>query len=316
MHNDLISVIITTYRRPPKMVNRAIQSVINQTYRNLEIIIVDDSPDDFKERKAVERMILSIKEKDKRIRYIKHTKNKGACAARNTGIKKSHGNFVAFLDDDDEWLPVKLEKQLKLFVDPEIGLVYCRSFTIDELYGLKKIREDKFYKGYVFEQLFRRNFIGSTSFPLIRKECFQECGMFDTNLKSSQDFDLWLRIAKKYKVDYINEPLVNYYVHDNERLTTNPVYKIQGKLAINRKYQDYLESHPYLKSERLISLIPYYLKIGEKPKAKKAYLKAIRLAPLNLKVNLKYLLYFFVNISKVKTYIKKINILRLNKPES
>jgi len=133
---------------------------------------------------------------------------------------------------------------------------------------------------------------------------------------NSQDFDLWLRIAKKYKVDYINEPLVNYYVHDNERLTTNPVYKIQGKLAINRKYQDYLESHPYLKSERLMSLIPYYLKISEKPKAKKAYLKAIRLAPLNLKVNLKYLLYFFVNISKVKTYIKKINILRLNKPES
>ena len=246
MNKNLISVIITTYKRSPKMVYRAIQSVINQTYRNLEIIIVDDSPDDFKERKAVERMILSIKEKDKRIRYIKHTKNMGACAARNTGIKKSHGNFIAFLDDDDEWLSVKLEKQLKLFKDSEVGLVYCRSFTINELSGLKKVRKANFYRGFVFDQLIKSNFIGSTSFPLIRKECFNYCGMFDINLRSSQDYDLWLRIAKRYKVDYVNEPLVKYYIHDNERITTDPLSKIQGIIYINTKYKEYLNAHLFL----------------------------------------------------------------------
>ncbi|HHX66899.1 MAG TPA: glycosyltransferase family 2 protein [Gallicola sp.] len=311
MSKNLISAVITTYKRPPKMVNRAVESVINQTYRNLEIIVVDDSPDDFKERKTVEEMILSIKEKDKRIRYIKHTENKGACAARNTGIKNSHGNFIAFLDDDDEWLPAKIEKQLKLFKEPEVGLVYCRSFTIDELYGVTKIRKVKFYKGYVFDQLFRTNFIGSTSFPLIKKECFQDCGMFDTSLKSCQDFELWLRIVKKYKVDYVDEPLVNYYIHGNERITSDPLNRIQGIMSINNKYKKYLNFHPYLKSSRLMSLIPYYLQMGEKNKAIQIYDEAVKLVPLNLKNNLKYLLHFFININKVKAHIEKIKYIKV-----
>ena len=306
MDKNLVSVVITTYRRPPEIVNRAIKSVINQTYRNLEIIIIDDSPDDFKERKDVEKMILSIKEKDKRIRYIKHTENKGACAARNTGIVNSHGNFIAFLDDDDEWLPAKIEKQLELFKDPEVGLVYCRSFTIDELYGVKKIRKTKFYKGYVFDQLFRTNFIGSTSFPLIKKECFQHCGIFDINLKSCQDFDLWLRIAKKYKVDYVDEPLVNYYIHGNERMSTNPLNRIQGIALVTDKYKEYLEFHPYLKSRRLLALVPLYFQIGEKNKALQIYYEAVKLTPLNLKNNLKYLLHSFIVIIKAESHVQKI----------
>lgn len=308
MNESLISVVITTYRRPPKMVKRAIESVINQTYRNLEIIIVDDSPDDFTERKVVEKMILSIKEKDKRVRYIKHNENKGACTARNTGIKNSHGNFIAFLDDDDEWLPAKIEKQLKLFKDPEVGLVYCRSFTINELHRVKRVRKAKFYKGYVFDQLFRTNFIGSTSFPLIKKDCFQHCGMFDTRLKSCQDFELWLRITKKYKVDYVDEPLVNYYIHGNERISFNPLNRIQGITSINTKYKDYLKRHPYLKSKRLMSLVPLYLQIGEKNKAIRIYYEAVKLAPLNLKNSLKYLLCFLLLLVNLKYNNERLDI--------
>ena len=313
MNNDLVSVIITTYKRPPQMVNRAIQSVINQTYRNLEIIIIDDSPDNFRERTAVEKMILSIREKDKRIKYIKHDKNKGACIARNTGIKNSNGNFIAFLDDDDEWLPTKLEKQLRLFKDPEVGLVYCSSFTINETSKSKKVRKGKFYKGFVFDQLLKGNFIGSTSFPLIRRECFNYCGMFDSNLKSSQDYDLWLRIAKRYKVDYVEEPLVNYYIHGNARITTDPLSKIQGIITINEKYKEYFNLYPYSKSRRLMSLIPHYLKVGEKVKAKKIYYEAVKLAPLGVRSNIKYLLYFFVDINKIKIYTKKLIYLGKNK---
>ena len=108
----MVSVIITTYKREPETVERAAKSILEQTYKDIELIIVDDSPASFDKRIAVEKR---VKELSSSIKYIKHETNMGACAARNTGIRSANGEYVAFLDDDDEWLPDKLEKQMKKF---------------------------------------------------------------------------------------------------------------------------------------------------------------------------------------------------------
>ena len=105
-YQNLISVVIPTYNRK-HLLQKAIASVLNQTYSNFELIVVDDCSTD-----STEHFMKSLS--DKRIRYIKHEKTKHASASRNTGIQLSKGEFIAFLDDDDRWLPTKLEKQLKL----------------------------------------------------------------------------------------------------------------------------------------------------------------------------------------------------------
>lgn len=296
--NALISVVIPTYKRYPNMISRAIHSVLEQSYRDIEVIVVDDSPEDFEGRMSVEDMILSLD--DSRIIYIKHPYNMGACAARNTGIKESKGEYIAFLDDDDEWLPWKLEKQIKLFSDPKIGLIYCRQIIVNDETKSEVIDKRKFYSGYVFDKLIMNNFIGSTSFVIIKRECFTECGLFDIRMKASQDAELYLRISQKYEVAYVDEPLVVYHTHSGERLTTNQYNKIQGLELINEYYSDYLNKNKKIKSIRIIKIVPFYIMIGNKKKALKLYLQAIKLAPFNIKHNLKYFILLILYQFKYK----------------
>ena len=287
MENLLVSVIIPTYKRQPNMLKRAVLSVINQSYQNIEVIVVDDSPTDFEFRSEVEKMLNSL---DKRIRYIKHDTNMGACAARNTGINASCGEFIAFLDDDDEWLHNKLEKQLKKIVlFKETGLIYCREYIVNENTGNIQISTRKCHAGYVFDNLIISNFIGSTSFVLAKKECFKKVGLFNTQLESAQDYDMWLRISQKYIVDFVNEPLVNYYVHNEGRISDNTKKKIQGLEMLIQLYSEYLEKNKRVKGIRLIKLVPYYLSNKDKEKAWKTYIEAIKLSPFSLINNLRYL---------------------------
>ena len=121
-----VSIIIPTYNRA-HLIDRSIQSVLNQTYQDFELIVVDDGSTD-----NTEDIIRQFQEKDKRIKYIKHDKNKGGSAARNTGIKNSRGEYIAFQDSDDEWFPEKLEKQIEIIecTDPKVGIVYSDMFKI------------------------------------------------------------------------------------------------------------------------------------------------------------------------------------------
>src|SRR5699024_744473 len=127
---SLVSVIIPTFKRKKEIVRRAVKSVMAQTYQNIEIIIVDDSPEEFQGSIKIKEYLDSLK--DERVKYIKHSENKGANAARNTGIRNSKGNFLAFLDDDDEWLPMKIEKQIQQFKCDQIGMVYCPYLIVNE----------------------------------------------------------------------------------------------------------------------------------------------------------------------------------------
>lgn len=259
---ELVSCIITTYKRPKEIVKRAAKSVLNQTYKNIELIIVDDSPDTFANRNEVLDMAEALGE---RVTYIRHEKNQGACAARNTGVKNAKGEYVAFLDDDDEWHCEKIEKQMNILKESqEIALVYCGRYTCNQTTGESSIQKVKYYRGNVFERLFKNNFIGSTSFPLIRKSVLNELGGFDVNMKAAQDFELWLRIAQKYKVDYVDEPLVRYYVHDGEQISDDPSKKIEALCRINLIYEDYLKEHAKIASIRFVRLSEFYSRVDLK----------------------------------------------------
>ena len=282
---DLISVVITTYKRSSEVLLRALDSVLTQTYKTIEVIIVDDSPCDYVCRPIIKKEILE--RNDERITYVEHEVNKGACAARNTGLSIAKGNFIAFLDDDDLWYGNKLEEQIDKIREENIGLVYCRSFIVNELTETKKLREITPYTGFVFDKLIVSNFIGSTSFPLIKRECFDVCGGFDESLKSAQDFDMWLRIVQRYQVEFVDKPLVEYYVHSGDAITKNPNNKIQGILSINEKYSEYLSNNRKLWSIRLTMLIPYYLQIGDRKSAINLHLNSLRLSPFRVKAHTK-----------------------------
>ena len=285
MNDVVVSVIVTTYKREPQMVKRAVDSILNQSYKALEVIVVDDSPSDYIMRDDVRNTIESMGD---RARYIQHEKNMGACAARNTGIENSHGEFVAFLDDDDEWLPTKLEKQMSKFKNPKVGLVYCSSFTCYSD-GTKKAKNLVKHTDNIIIELLRENFIGSTSFAVMRKDVAIKAGMFDVHIKSAQDCDMWIRMAQISEIDYVDEPLVNYYIHEGENISGNPKNKIQGLERLNQKYWEYISKDKKTKWIRTIKLAPMYAWDGQYLKAIKRYLCAVLIQPFNIVGNIRYL---------------------------
>ena len=259
--DSLVSVIITTYCRPAQMLMRALNSARNQTYENLEIIVVDDSSATFAQREAVQEAIQSLQ--DNRVVYLRHEKNMGACVARNTGIAAAKGQYIMYLDDDDELMPENIERRLCVFAEnPDLGMVYSRSYIIDTVKGIQQETNQELRSGHIFDSLICNNFIGA--FPLIKAECFTTCGMFDPSFQSAQDYDMWLRIAAKYKVGYVDAPLSKVYLHNGERISTNYSKKVQGLEALNEKFLDYLQQHRKTYALRILKLVKFYARAGDK----------------------------------------------------
>lgn len=297
--NSLISVVIPTYKRPIEILGKAIKSVLEQTYTSFEVIIVDDNHTSDPIRKDISTYISSLK--DYRIRLVQNETNMGGAQARNTGIAECKGDFIAFLDDDDEWLPNKLLFQIEKFNDKDVGLVYCDSYTINIKNNIevkRKIRHKR-VSGWVFDKLMVENHIGSTSFVIIRRNALDRVGGFDKNLRSLQDYDLWLRISQHYKVDYVPVPLVNYYILDIERISTNMDSKVQGAELVFAKYKDYLMKNPKIMAKKQLKMLPYYYsKIGFFETLAKWY-KAVLIYPFNI-LNLKYLAIILYKFLKEK----------------
>ena len=287
MIKNLVSVIVTTHKREPKMLKRALDSVVNQTYKNIEIIVVDDSPEDYEFRPKIKELVTGYENTI----YIAHGNNKGAAISRNDGIAVSKGEFLAFLDDDDEWLPEKTEKQISL-MSSDVGLVYCREYIVDSATGQKTINSRDYHTGKVFKYLITDNFIGGNSFVLIRRSAIENCGNF-ADIKSAQDAELFLRISRKYKVAYVDEPLLNYYINHGERITHNHYNKIDGFTYIDKKYRWYLFFHPIKKAKRLSKLLIPYSATNNK-KYIKTIIKIMLLTPHRIKQNY----YFCFEIKK------------------
>ena len=276
--NPTCSVIIPTYNRA-HLVDRAIQSVLNQTYQNFEFIVVDDGSTD-----NTEEVVKKFQEKDKRIRYIKHERNKGASAARNTGIKAAKGEYIAFQDSDDEWLPEKLEKQMKVFetAPPEVGVIYTGFWRIE---NNKKIYIPYSWvaqkEGNIHKELLKGSFIGLPT-VLIRKECFKKAGMFDKKLPRLQDWELFIRISKHCKFKYINEALlISPYTIGS--ISFNNESLIQALELILKKHSEEFKKYKKILSVQMYWLGSILCKSGKMKEGKKYFLRVINISPLNIK---------------------------------
>jgi glycosyltransferase involved in cell wall biosynthesis len=218
--NPLISIIIPTYNRLDYL-EEAVKSVVNQVYKNIEILVIDDGS-----KNNYAEIICNKYEKC----IYHHKDNGGLSSARNYGILNSKGEFIAFLDDDDSWNPEKLTKQLKIFsANPKIDLVHSSALVMDE----KSILIGKFIgasiskthkrSGYVFWNALGVWVVKSPT-PLIRKNVFAKDLLFDETIKVGEDVDFYQRLFYRHKVYYINEPLAYYREYDNPtRLSTQKV---------------------------------------------------------------------------------------------
>ncbi len=196
-----VSVVIPTYNRKHTL-TRAIESILTQTIKPLEIIIVDDGSDDGTRE--------WIKEEYPFIQYLNQN-NSGVSASRNRGIFSANGNWIAFLDSDDEWIPEKLERQLSILrSDKEAVFCHTNEIWIRNGTRVNQMKKHEKYGGYIFEKCLDMCRISPSS-SIIKKEVFDHIGYFDESLIVCEDYDLWLRIAAHYKVLFLDQPLIKKY---------------------------------------------------------------------------------------------------------
>jgi glycosyltransferase involved in cell wall biosynthesis len=296
-----VSVIIPTHNRA-HFLRDAITSVLGQTFQEFEIIVVDDASND-----NTSEVVASFH--DQRIRLIRHETKKGGSAARNTGILASKCDYIAFLDDDDEWFPDKLAKQVNILLasPPEVGCVYTGYVMVDRTSGGVIDHRLPTKRGDLSKDLLMSNCVaGGTSSALLRKNCLQKVGLFDENLPRSQDYDLWIRIANVFLFEYIPEPLFKYYIHEN-RISTNVGAIGKGLELLAKKYANYPLARKLYSNEYLDFGIMHCLS-GDMYEGRKALLRAIKLSPLQLRgyLNLCLTLFGAQNFAKVKAGIWKV----------
>ena len=202
----LISVIIPTYNRE-KTIDRAVDSVLKQTYSNLEVIVVDDGSSD-----RTEEIVKGIS--DPRVRFYKLPQNGGAGHARTEGVKLAGGELIAFHDSDDVWRPEKLQRQMAYWQEhPEFSMVYCaflshRPNGEDVQMPYEGMAGE--LEGDAFYSLLLRNSMGTPTMVL-KKDCFEERGGFDSHLRCLEDWEFALRFSEKYYIGYLNEVQVDVY---------------------------------------------------------------------------------------------------------
>ncbi len=206
--SKLVSVVMPIYNRE-KLVCKAIDSVLKQSYEKFELVLVNDGSTD----NSGEVLDFYASKYPDRV-CVLHQKNAGQVVARNNGIKISKGELIAFLDSDDIWLPDKLSKQINLF-HGNVGLVYSGIHEIDiEGNIIRTVLPRTDMRGNVFNKLLVKNAMTGGSVVVARKALY-EVGLFDTTLPAAENWDLWIRIAKKYAFDFIAEPLMCYLKHDD-----------------------------------------------------------------------------------------------------
>ena len=196
-----VSIVMAAYNHGA-FISMAIESALAQTLGDIEILIVDDGSTDSTPE------VVSPYLADPRVRYFRQN-NQGQASAKNFGISQASGEFVAFLDADDIWMPRKLERQIPLFADTMVGVVHCLREIIDPQGCKRPYRPRSLPRGDVINEMFIDNFVCFSS-SIVRRACFKELGVFDERLRLGIDYELWLRLASRYAFDHIDEPLVSY----------------------------------------------------------------------------------------------------------
>ena len=199
----LVSIIITTYNATNRL-RAAINSVLNQNYTSIEVIVVDDNDPDTSSR-AFTETLMSEFSADKRVFYVKHLKNQNGSAARNTGIAHSKGEYICFLDDDDEYYPERIAKCVDVLEKQDD---YAAIYTAVDIVKDEKIIETRktYFSGYIWKELLlNEGLLGTGSNLFLRKSVITDINGFDTNFIRYQDVEFMLRVSEKYKVYYLDE---------------------------------------------------------------------------------------------------------------
>lgn len=268
-----VSVVLPTYDRAD-VLDRAIESVLSQSYDDFELLVVDDDSTD--DTAAVVDAF-----DDSRVTFLEHDENRGACAARNTGIRESTGEFVAFQDSDDEWHPEKLRKQMDIFeyAPPSVGVVYTGFTRLgdgSESYHPGPGVDPK--EGAVRDSLLRQNFV-TTQAAAVRRRCFDEVGGFDERLPRFQDWELWIRLSKRYEFRVVDESLVTAYDRPDS-ISNDPHALVEARKLIVEKHGDAFD-HTQL-AEQFFRLGHSSLKTDRSEQGRRYLARALRTNPTPL----------------------------------
>lgn len=244
-----VSVVIATYNCG-QYIEKAIVSVLKQSFDNFEIIVVDDGSTDST------RNILD-KYADKILYFYQH--NSGVSVARNNGIKHAKGEIIAFLDGDDEWEPNKLEIQLReILKDDKIGAVGCHITYINEKGEQIGFFERKNYlshEGLVNDLFLHNVIVGSGSGILLRRSCLEQIGGFNVDLEVAEDWELWLRISRFFKIRFVEKRLVRYRVRSTSLSSVRNVEKITRNeiKMLTKVFNSYYSEVKFFKKQEAFS---------------------------------------------------------------
>ena len=269
---DTVSIIMPCYNHG-RFLSESIEGVLNQTYADIELIIVDDHSGD----NSID-IISKYKGQDKRIISICHQKNLGVSKARNAGLAISRGEFIGFCDADDVWEHKKLAAQIEVLQNNrEYGLTYCDAIIIDEggiptglrfsdLCGGKRKMT-----GYLFGELCLRNFINMQT-VVFRKGCIQDSRLFNEGIKYVEDWLGWIMLARHHNFIYLDDPLARYRVHRNNTATLYKRGVEENRLKV---YKEVIRHYPDLQA-KLRSKIFYeigieYSLLGEKNEGRRFF---------------------------------------------
>ncbi|HVY07553.1 MAG TPA: glycosyltransferase [Burkholderiales bacterium] len=232
MGKPLVSVVVATYNMA-KFLPLAVRSALDQTYDNVEVLVIDDgSKDDTAE---VIQSLLS----DPRVSYRVQS-NAGQAAAKNHGIREAKGEYVGFLDADDVWMPEKLALQMPLFdQNPKVGVVHSRLSYIDEHGRDLGVADNRLFRGWISGPLLVENFIGFGT-TVVKRECFSSLGTFKEHIRMGIDYDLWLRFSTRYEFDYVDRPLLQYRTWSGQ-MSKNCKGRYQSGIDIMKNF---LAEHP------------------------------------------------------------------------
>ncbi|MCD6162696.1 MAG: glycosyltransferase family 2 protein [candidate division Zixibacteria bacterium] len=287
-----VSVIIPVYNSTG-FIDEALQSVFAQTFKDYEIIIINDGSTD-NTKQVIEKY-------SDKIRYF-YQENRGPAAARNNGIKKAKGEYIAFIDSDDIWHPEKLKMQVSILdSNQNIGMVFTENSLFDEngVYESSLGKRKRLMHGNLAENIFLYSYV-ATPTVMIRREVFDNIGLFEESIKMAEDDNMWIRIASNYRVELIYQSLVSVRDHPNRMTRQNNDLFNCIQISIDMLHSNYGDNV----RKNIDKVVPkkmgqIYFNTGYKyfenqntKEARKAFSKSIKYC----KWNWKYYLYYITSL--------------------
>ena len=247
-----LSVIIHTYNNE-KFIAETVESVLNQTYKDYEIIVVDDGSVDGTRDALIPYM--------QKIRYH-YKENGGIASAKNAGIGLSETEFVAFLDHDDLWVPDKLKIQMECFNEnPQAGLVYAKYTSFRDGKELRT-KPEKGYSGWIFKELLAKSFI-QTSTVVVKRECLDAVGPYDETFSLGDEYDMFLRIAQKFQCGFVDKGLTRYRVHDTNASNNDFLFDNENLGVYKKVYNNFTDIDGVEKKILRKRIARYSMKVAE-----------------------------------------------------